>query len=313
MTKNGVLLINLGTPAEPTTKAVRSYLKLFLGDPRVIQIPRLFWWPILNLMILPARPKKSAKLYQSIWTENGSPLLYYTQQQTTALQAHFPDKMVRFAMSYSNPRIGAVLTEFEAAGVTDLTVIPLYPQYSTTTVGAVYDEVARFYVGHPQMPTLHFIQDFSDNPQYVQAMAAKIQTQLADADYDQILLSYHGIPKSYATKGDPYPQRCENCTALIAAQLKTEVPVTMTYQSKFGPNEWLTPATDATLKALPGQGVHKILVVTPSFVADCLETVEEIEDENRGYFMGNGGQQFDVVQPFNADPEFTTVLASLVR
>lgn len=313
MTKNGVLLINLGTPAEPTPQAVRRYLKLFLGDPRVIQMPRLLWWPILNLMILPVRPKKSAKLYQSIWTENGSPLLYYTQQQTAALQAHLPDKMVRFAMSYSQPRIGTVLSEFEDAGITDLTIIPLYPQYSTTTTGSVYDEVARFYIGHPQMPTLHFIQDFSAHPQYIQAMAAKIQAQLNAADYDQILLSYHGIPKSYVTKGDPYPQRCEACTALIAAQLDTEVPVIMTYQSKFGPNEWLTPATDATLRALPGQGVRKVLVVTPSFVADCLETVEEIEEENRGYFMENGGQEFDVVQPFNDDPELTTVLASLAE
>lgn len=308
----GILLINLGTPAEPTPKAVKQYLKLFLGDPRVIQMPRALWWPILNLMILPTRSKKSAQLYQSIWTENGSPLLYYTQQQTAALQAHFPDKMVRYAMSYSQPRIETVLTEFEQAGVTDLTIIPLYPQYSTTTTGAVYDEVAQFYVQHPQMPTLHFIHDFSTNPLYTQAMATKIQQVLTQADYDQILFSYHGIPQSYVAKGDRYPEHCQACTTAIMAQVNTEIPAIMTYQSKFGPNEWLTPATDATLKELPHQGVKKILVVTPSFVADCLETIEEIESENYDYFMSNGGQQFDVVKPFNDDSAFTAVLASLV-
>lgn len=313
MTKTkGVLLINLGTPDSPTPKAVRKYLKVFLGDQRVIQMPKLIWWPLLNGIILPIRSKKSAALYQSIWTSEGSPLLTYTKKQTERLQASLPDYDVKYAMSYSNPTIAQVLSEFEAAGIMDLTIIPLYPQYSTTTTGSVYDDILKFYLKRQKQPTLRLVSDFLEIPLYAKAMGEKIQQALDKYPVDQVVLSYHGIPKSYVEKGDPYDQRCQLCTQLIMQEVTTKVDYCQTYQSKFGPNEWLQPATDETLKTLPQKGVKNVLVVTPSFVADCLETLEEIESENKNYFIENGGQNFNVVRPFNDDLVFNEILKTIV-
>lgn len=311
--KKGVLLINLGTPQTPTTEDVREYLQRFLSDPRVIDMPAWKWKPILNTMILPKRPAKSAKLYQQIWSpEHGSPLLYYTKQQALQLQKLLPDYVVKFAMSYSDPLISDVLTEFEAAKVDDLTIIPLYPQYSTTTVGSVADDINRFFYRRSVIPNLHLITDFCDFKPYIQALAAKIAASLAEFKPDLLLLSYHGIPKSYVAKGDPYQQRCELTTKLLLTELKLKVPVKQTYQSRFGPDEWLTPATDATLKTLPAQVVKRVLVASPSFVADCLETLHELEIENREYFLTSGGKDFALVPALNADPAFTQVLRQLV-
>ena len=311
--KKGVLLINLGTPKTPIAADVREYLRRFLSDPRVIDLPAWKWKPILNTMILPKRPAKSAKLYQQIWSsEHGSPLLYYTKKQAEQLQELLPKYEVKFAMSYSDPLISTVLTEFEVDKINDLTIIPLYPQYSTTTVGSVVDDVNRFYFRRTLIPNLHIITDFCDFKPYVKALAAKIQTALASFQPDELLLSYHGIPKSYAAKGDPYQQRCELTTQLLAAELKTKVPIKQTYQSRFGPDEWLTPATDTTLKKLPQQGVKRVLVAAPSFVADCLETLNELDLENRRYFLESGGEDFQMVPALNDDPAFTEVLRQLV-
>lgn len=311
--KKGILLINLGTPKTPTTADVRKYLRRFLSDPRVIDVPAWKWKPILNTMILPKRPAKSAKLYQQIWSpEHGSPLLYYTKQQAEQLQKLLPKYEVKFAMSYSDPLISTVLTEFEIDKVNDLTIIPLYPQYSTTTVGSVVDDVNRFYFRRTLIPNLHIIVDFCDFKPYIKALAVKIQTALASFKPDELLLSYHGIPKSYAAKGDPYQQRCELTTQLLSAELKTNVPIKQTYQSRFGPDEWLTPATDTTLKKLPQQGVKRVLVAAPSFVADCLETLNELDLENRRYFLESGGEDFQMVPALNDDPVFTKVLQQLV-
>ncbi|MFT8424466.1 MAG: ferrochelatase [Liquorilactobacillus sp.] len=310
--KKGVLLINLGTPKTPTPADVRIYLKKFLSDPRVIDMPAWKWNPILNLAILPHRPEKSAKLYQTIWSEeHGSPLLYYTQRQKEMLQAELPDYVVRYAMSYSEPEIAEELLELEQMEVDNLTIIPLYPQYSTTTVGSVVDDINRFYMGRIKIPNLKIVTDFCDYLPYINALADKIKTAINEFQPDRLLFSYHGIPVSYVEKGDPYAERCKITTKLIMERLQN-VPYTETFQSRFGPDKWLTPATDDTLRAFPNEGVKRVLVVAPSFVSDCLETLHELEIENQEYFMESGGTEFKMVPALNDDFAFTQVLKGLV-
>ncbi|MDD6432149.1 MAG: ferrochelatase [Lactobacillaceae bacterium] len=311
--KQGVLLINLGTPKAPTATAVRPYLRRFLGDPRVITMPRAVWLPILNLMILPKRPAASAAKYRQIWSsEYGSPLAYYTERQAVQLQQQLPDYTVTYAYSYSKPFIVEALAKMEKAGVQKLTIIPLYPQYSTTTIGSVMDDINRFYYRRAHVPELRITSGFASRNDYLDLLAHNIQVELDKDKYDLILMSFHGIPVSYAENGDPYPQQCQITTEGVKARLHTDVPVMQTYQSKFGPAEWLKPATADTVKSLPKKGIKRVLVVSPAFVADCLETLHELDIENRAYFMDNGGQFFKVVRCFNADPAFTEVLKSIV-
>lgn len=312
MSKKGIILVNLGTPDKPETKEVRAYLKRFLGDKRVIDTNRLIWLPVLHGIILRTRPKKSAALYQQIWQEAGSPLLIYTQSQTKQLQARFPDQVVRYAMSYSSPLIPEVLQEMHDLGVTDLTIIPLYPQYSTTTTAPIFDEVAKFYLKAEAIPSLHFIQSFYDEPLYIEALANQIKQALTERKIDKIVFSYHGIPVSYVEKGDHYLEHCQQTTQAVMEQVG-DVSHISTFQSKFGPAEWLTPATDQTLKELPKQGAKNILILTPGFVSDCLETIEEIEKENYRYFMENGGEHFHYIHPFNADPIFIDILEKMIQ
>lgn len=311
--KQGVLLINLGTPEAPTAAAVRPYLRRFLGDPRVITMPRALWLPILNLMILPKRPAASATKYQQIWSpEYGSPLAHYTEQQANQLQKSLPNHTVAYAYSYSKPFITEALAKMEEAGVQRLTIIPLYPQYSTTTIGSVMDDINRFYYRRAQVPELRITSGFASRNDYLDLLAHNIQAELDKDKYDLILMSFHGIPVSYAKNGDPYPQQCQDTTDGVKARLHTDVPVLQTYQSKFGPAEWLKPATADTVKVLPQKGVKRVLVVSPAFVADCLETLHELDIENRTYFMDNGGQFFKVVRCFNDDSAFTEVLKNIV-
>lgn len=312
MGKKGILIVNLGTPDKPETKEVRAYLKRFLGDKRVIDTPRMIWLPVLHGIILRTRPKKSAELYKSIWREEGSPLLIYTKAQAEQLQARFPESVVRYAMSYSKPFIPEALAEMNDLGVTDLTIIPLYPQYSTTTTAPIYDEVAKFYLKAERIPTIHFIQSFHEQPLYIEGLATQIKQALAEHPCDKLVFSYHGIPVSYVTKGDHYPEHCTATTEAVM-QLVGDVPYIQTFQSKFGPAEWLTPATDQTLKELPQQGSENILIITPGFTSDCLETIEEIEEENRGYFMESGGKNFHYIHPFNDDPVLVDILAEVVK
>lgn len=308
--KKGILIANLGTPDKPEKKEVRAFLKRFLGDSRVIDTPRWLWLPLLHGIILNTRPKKSALLYKEIWREAGSPLLIYTKAQAELLKNLVPNQVVRFAMSYSHPDIPSVLAEMEAEGVTDLTVIPLYPQYSTTTTASIYDSIAKYYLNSQKIPTIHFVSDYSDHPLYIQLVASQIKEALKEHEIDQLLFSYHGIPVSYVEKGDDYPIKCQQTTKAVM-QLVGEIPYIETYQSKFGPSEWLTPATDATLKALPSKGIKRVMVITPGFVSDCLETIEEIESENYGYFMENGGIEFYYIHPFNEDPRFAELVKTL--
>ncbi|KRM31035.1 ferrochelatase [Agrilactobacillus composti DSM 18527 = JCM 14202] len=315
--KSGVLLINLGTPKSAAPKDVRQFLSHFLSDPRVIDMPRAFWWLILHGMILPFRPKHSAKMYAQIWDPElgGSPLLYYTQQVTKKLQAGLLGYDVRFAMSYSQPNIAQVLQDFNDQGIEDLTIVPMYPQFSTTTVGSVYDAVAQFYLKKAHIPHLHIITDFYQDARYIQVLANTIQQALdAHPQADELLFSYHGIPQRYvAEKKDPYFEQCHITTEMTMERLDHAIAYEMTFQSKFGPGAWLTPATQETVVKLAQNGAKELLVVTPSFTADCLETLYEIDTENRHYFLDAGGSEFHFIAPLNDNDEFVDFLAQLVR
>ena len=310
--KQAILLINLGTPKDTTPAQVKKYLKIFLSDRRVIKTHPLIWKPILNGIILNTRPKKSAKLYEKIATEAGFPLLRYTQQQQQNLQQLLPNVEVAFAMSYSEPSIETALDDLLAKGIEELTVVPMYPQYSGTTVGSVFDSVMNYFIGKDQIVDLRFIRSFYNNPLYIEYFANKLKAKLAENPVDAIVFSYHGIPVSYVTDGDAYPEECTETTRLIMEQIG-DVPYYQTYQSKFGPAEWLTPATDATLKEMPSQGIKKIMIVAPGFVVDCLETTEELEHENKGYFMENGGEEFIYVAPFNGEMDFAEVVKNVIE
>lgn len=309
--KKGILLINLGTPKGPEAKHLRPYLRRFLSDKRVIDTPDIIWKPILELMILPKRPRFSAKMYQQVWSkEYGSPLKYYTIRQRELLQELTPNAVVKYAFSYSQPDISRVLAEFETQKITDLTIIALYPQYSTTTVGSVSDDIMSFYHQRTFIPNLKFVTSFCEEPTYLDLLATKIKQQWDKKDYDKLLISYHGIPESYIKKGDPYEQLCLNTTKELKKRLP-DILVEHVYQSKFGPAKWLTPALDEAVKKLPEQGCKKVLVVSPSFVSDCLETLYELGIENRKYFKDAGGEVFDVLPCFNDDHDFVLLLKQL--
>lgn len=312
-TNRAVLLINLGTPEEPTPRAVAAYLKRFLSDRRVIQMSPWLWQPLLKI-IIPMRAPKSAALYRRIWSPTtGSPLLYYTRRQAQLLQKQLPDVKVRYAMSYSHPFIEGVLKEFEFQGIDDLTIIPLYPQYSTTTIGSVHDSIHRFFLRQQSAPTIHLVSDFADFPPYIDALAKKVQAGIDRYQPDGLVFSYHGIPRSYQEKGDPYASRCRLTTKQVVERLGLDRPYFQSYQSQFGPSEWLQPATAKLLPMLPGKGIKKLLVVAPSFVSDCLETVDELGRENRDYFLQTGGTDYHLVDCLNDDPAWITALAKLVQ
>lgn len=312
MSKSAVMLVNLGTPESASKKDVKKYLNVFLSDRRVIKLSPFLWQPILHMMILPSRPQKSARLYRSIWRKDGSPLLIYAKKQQTFLQERLPDTLIALAMSYSPPHIAETLDQLLAEGVKDLTILPLYPQYSGTTVGSVFDEVMKYFLKNDKIIDLHFIHSFHAHPAYISYYAEKIKRHLAQKPVDALLFSYHGIPLSYHKEGDPYAEECGRTTELIMKEVG-DLPFYQTFQSKFGPQKWLKPATDETMKELPAKGVKKLMVITPGFVADCLETLAEIEVENRDYFMENGGEVFDYVHPFNDDEKFADLLAELVK
>jgi len=315
----GVLITNRGTPDAPTTPALRRYLREFLSDPRVVEAPRLLWWLALNLVILAIRPPRSAKAYASVWSERGSPLMYHTQDQCAALRealhARVSDAlMVDFAMRYGTPSIGSKLDAMQRAGVTRLIVLPLYPQYSGSTGGSTLDAINAELSRRRWVPSLHFISDYHDFDPYIEAMAGRIRTHWAEhGRADRLLLSYHGIPQRYVSQGDPYQQQCLATSAKLRAALGlSENECLTTFQSRFGREEWLKPYTDHTLKALPGEGVRSVQVFCPGFSADCLETIEEIGEENRDYFMASGGERYEYISALNAEAGHISAMVELV-
>ncbi|MFC6440863.1 ferrochelatase [Bowmanella sp. JS7-9] len=318
--KIGVLITNLGTPQAPTKQALKPYLKQFLSDPRVVEVPRLLWWFILNGIILNVRPKRSAHAYASVWSEQGSPLLVHTQNQANAirekLSARYGDNVqVEFAMRYGQPSIESVVDRMLNNGVRKLLVLPLYPQYSASTTGSTFDALAQDFIARRWLPELRFVNQYCDNDDYIQALADKIQAHWeSHGRADKLIFSYHGVPKRYLLNGDPYHCQCHKTSRLVAEKLGlSKDEYLTTFQSRFGREEWLKPYTDETLKALPAQGVKSVQVVCPGFSADCLETIEEIGVENRGYFMDAGGQRYEYIEALNADAGHIDALFGLIE
>lgn len=313
--KTGVLLTNLGKPDAPTPKALRAYLREFLWDPRVVEIPRAIWWLILNGVVLVTRPKKSAEAYRSIWRDTGSPLLIHSLAQRDALRARMGDVVVELGMRYGNPSIGSALQSLKQQGVTRLLVLPLYPQYSGSTQGSTFDAMSQVLQHWRWVPNVRFVSQYHDHQAYITALAAHLR-----AHWDKhgrnplLLLSYHGLPKHFLDQGDPYFCQCHATSRLLANELGlAEDEYRTTFQSRFGKAEWLKPYTDATMRTLPGEGINRIDIFCPGFSADCLETLEEIAEENRAYFMEAGGEQFNYIPALNAEAVHIDALETMIR
>jgi len=316
----GLLITNLGTPAAPEKKALRAYLKEFLSDPRVVDTPRPLWWLILNGIILNVRPARSAAAYRSVWTERGSPLLFHTRDQASALQARMNERfgdavIVDFAMRYGTPSIAGVLQGMLDRGVRRLLVLPLYPQYCGATTGSSFDALAADMMRRRWVPELRFVSQYHDHTAYIHAVADSIRGFRAEhGDADTLLFSYHGIPQRYADEGDPYFGACLETSRLVAEELGLgAAQYRTTFQSRFGTQEWVKPYTDATLKELPARGVRSVQVLCPGFAADCLETLEEIAVENRDYFLAAGGERYQYIPCLNSAPVHIAALAAIAE
>ena len=306
-----LLIVNLGTPEAPTPRAVRRYLAEFLHDHRVVQLTRWLWCPLLHFIILPLRGPKAAAKYASIWMPEGSPLAVYTRRLAGAVQDRLPEWSVQEAMRYGEPSIGSRLQAWRAEGVQKVVVLPLYPQYSTTTTESVRDVVTREARGLD----VRFIEDYPVDPGWVAAVVGSIRSWRAEHGAgEHLLFSYHGLPQRLARNGDPYPQRCEASTrAIVQALGLRDGEWTLTYQSRFGKERWLEPATDATLQAMAARGVRRVDVVCPGFAVDCLETLEEIAMQNAELFHAAGGEALRYIPCLNDAPAHADALAALAR
>ena len=306
-----LLIVNLGTPEAPTPRAVRRYLAEFLHDHRVVQLTRWLWCPLLHFIILPLRGPKAAAKYASIWMPEGSPLAVHTRRLAGAVQDRLPGWRVQDAMRYGEPSIGSRLQAWRAEGVQKVVVLPLYPQYSTTTTETVRDVVTRDARGLD----VRFIEDYPVDPGWVAAVVGSIRSWRAEHGAgEHLLFSYHGLPQRLARNGDPYPQRCEASTrAIVQALGLRDGEWTLTYQSRFGKERWLEPATDTTLQAMAARGVRRVDVVCPGFAVDCLETLEEIAMQNAELFHAAGGEALRYIPCLNDAPAHADALAALAR
>lgn len=318
--KIGVLLANLGTPDGPDVPSVRRYLREFLSDPRLIELPRLQWWLILNLFVLPFRPKASAKLYQQVWTEQGSPLLLNAIKQreelASVLEASDPGAFeVEIGMRIGNPSIPSALEALREKHCTRLLILPLYPQYSGTTTASIFDAVADELKRWRWIPELRMTSSYHDHPLYIDALASSIRESWQEHGRpEKLLFSYHGIPKRYFEGGDPYFCFCQKTSRLVGERLGLEKGESITaFQSLFGKEEWIRPYTNETLESLARSGVRSIDVICPGFSVDCLETLEEIEEQNKQVFLDAGGERYHYVHALNARPDHIALLAELVR
>ncbi|WP_020482623.1 ferrochelatase [Methylomonas sp. MK1] len=317
--KTGVLLVNLGSPASPKTGDVRRFLREFLGDPRVVNLPRPLWWLILNLFVLPFRPKKSAHAYQSIWTEQGSPLIVFTEKLTAKLQgftgvdgAHLS---IDCAMRYGKPALREKLQNFQKQGVHEIVILPLYPQYSSTTTASIFDVVAEEFVSWRHMPGLHFISDFHQHPSYIEALAQSVrQHWQANGQAELLLLSFHGLPAKLTEWGDPYFYQCQTTGRLLAEQLGlNDRQWKLVFQSRFGKAEWLKPYCVEVLQELPQQGIKNVDVICPGFSVDCLETLEEIAIANQEIFLEAGGETYRYIPCLNDSDAHVEVMLDLIK
>jgi ferrochelatase len=313
-----VLLVNLGTPDAPTPSALRRYLAEFLADPRVVEVPRWLWWLVLHGVILRLRPRRSASAYARVWRSDGSPLMSNSRALQRALQTALAGSddapRVELAMRYGNPSISDTVERLLADGVGRLLVVPLYPQYSATTTASVFDGLASCLAGVRNLPELQQVRSYHDDPAYLRALAESVHAHWQTAGHSELLIfSFHGIPQRYADAGDPYPRECEATARAVAALLELdESQWRLCFQSRFGREPWLQPYLDVTLEELAVGGLRDVTVICPGFAADCLETLEEIDMENRERFLAAGGETFHYIPALNASPAHVEALQRLV-
>jgi len=305
----GILVVNLGTPDAPTAPAVRRYLREFLSDTRVVELPRMLWWPILNGPILRFRPARSARNYASIWLPDGSPLMVYSQRQCDALQARwdrqFPGQVrVKLAMRYGNPSVAKGMAALRDAGCGRILVVPLYPQYAAATTASTFDAVAKELRKWRAIPEMRMIRDWHAHPAYIGALADSIRAWWqAHGRAERLLITFHGLPESSVLKGDPYRAQCEKTTALLVQALGlADDQWVQSFQSRFGAARWLEPYTDRTLVGLARAGVSRVDAVCPGFAADCVETLQEIALEGKETFLHAGGQELRYIPALNDNP-----------
>ncbi|MCC8372582.1 MULTISPECIES: ferrochelatase [Photorhabdus] len=313
--KFGVLLVNLGTPDKPTTAAIRRYLAEFLSDKRVIDLSRFIWKPILYGFVLPFRSSRVAKLYQKIWTDEGSPLLVHGRRQQKLLAERLADIPVELGMNYGSPSLEQAIDNLLKQNVEQLIVLPLYPQYSGSSSAAVFDGVSLVLQKYRTIPGIHFIRSYADHPAYISALKETIEQSFdKHGQPDRLLLSYHGIPQRFVDTGDIYAEQCKLTTRLLKQAINYPAEqVMMAYQSRFGREQWLTPYVDQTMQTLPNQGIKHIQVLCPGFSSDCLETLEEIKQLNKEMFLNAGGEKFEYIPALNDNASHILLLEELVN
>ena len=317
--KIGVLITNLGTPDAPNKKELKVYLNQFLSDPRVIELPKILWQIILKLVILQIRPSKSAEAYKQIWTDKGSPLLDIANRQLNKIQSSFSSKneniVFEVGMRYGNPSIPDALLKLQKKQVRRLLVLPMYPQYCAATTGSTFDEVTNVLQKWRWIPEMRFINQYFEEKNYIEALSNSIKSFWKKNKKPQkIIFSYHGIPKRYLTNGDPYHCFCLKTTRLVKEHLElSDDEIMTTFQSRFGREEWLKPYTSETLKELPKQGIKNIHIISPGFSSDCLETLEELEEENKEYFMESGGENYHYIPCLNDHDDHIDVFVNLIK
>lgn len=315
--KTGVLLANLGSPTAPTTSAVRRFLKQFLWDPRVVNLPRPLWWVILHFFVLPFRPRKSAQAYRKIWREEGSPLIFFTAQLTGRIADKLQHQgvLTEHVMRYGEPSIAKQLKAFKTAGVDNLVILPLYPQYSSTTTASIYDDLVKELSQWKHLPTIQFISDYHRHSHYIAAVADSIEHSWQQHGRNELLLmSFHGLPEKLTQWGDPYFHQCHKTAALIAQKLGLNQDQWMiVFQSRFGKAQWLKPYCVDTLKALPGRGIKTVDIVCPGFAVDCLETLEEIAMENKAVFIEAGGKEYRYIPALNDSESHVDAIVKLLE
>ena len=315
--KVGVLIVNLGSPSAPTTSAVRKFLKEFLWDPRVVNIPRFIWWIILHFFVLPFRPLKAKKAYQKIWQKKGSPLVFISQQLADKVADQFndPQYSIDCVMRYGRPSIRQQLAHYRKNNIDELVVIPLYPQYSSTTTASVYDAVIQRVMKWWYIPSIRFISEYHQHPLYIGAITQSIETFWEEKGRKELLLmSFHGLPDQLTKWGDPYFYQCHETAMLIAEKLGLKESQWMiVFQSRFGKAKWLQPYCVETLQSLPKQGVKNVDIVCPGFAADCLETLEEIEIENKDIFLKAGGESYHYIPALNDSDAHANLMINLIK
>ncbi len=318
--KVGLLITNLGTPDAPTPGALRVYLREFLSDPRVVEFPRLLWWIVLNCIILRIRPTRSAKAYKKVWTEDGSPLALHTKAQSEQLSLKMKEKwgeqlVVDWAMRYGKPSVASAIDRMTQKGVRKLLVLPLYPQYSASTTASTFDALAKDFTQRRWIPELRFVTQYNADEAYIEALAKSVREHWeVHGKADKLVFSFHGVPLRYLHNGDPYHCQCHHTARLLANALELgESEYLTTFQSRFGREEWLRPYTDKTLESLPNEGVKSIQVMCPGFSSDCLETIEEIDMENREIFLEAGGESFQYIPALNSQTNHIEALEKIAE